>query len=192
MQDLKFGLSPYVCMQAIPNPSPYSFFLYRGSKYVGSQVCTQSLRMYIGYTESFSVHFFRTMTEDFFSWKSVARGWSQRYTLFLGKTPPFPPPKKSTAFFPRKSVARGWSVTPFFGAKRPLSPPKKQTCLSSKAHTISACLYKTLTLMLYNLINHPNLMGAVNNSLPTDNIYCCIFIIKEQHKNKKMTLYNSM
>jgi hypothetical protein len=23
-----------------------------------------------------------------------------------------------------------------------------------------ACLYKTLTLMLYNLINHPNLMGA--------------------------------
>ncbi len=25
---------------------------------------------------------------------------------------------------------------------------------------LSACLYKTLTLMLYNLINHPNLMRA--------------------------------
>ncbi len=28
------------------------------------------------------------------------------------------------------------------------------------AKPLSACLYKTLTLMLYNLINHPNLMGA--------------------------------
>ncbi len=28
------------------------------------------------------------------------------------------------------------------------------------AKPLSACLYKTLTLMLHNLINHPNLMGA--------------------------------
>ncbi len=61
MYDLKFVPSPYVCMWAIPNPSPYGFFLYRGPKYVGSQVCTQSLRMYVGYTESLSVRFFRTI-----------------------------------------------------------------------------------------------------------------------------------
>ncbi len=28
------------------------------------------------------------------------------------------------------------------------------------AKPLLACLYKTLTLMFYNLINHPNLMGA--------------------------------
>ena len=61
MYDLRFVLSPYVCMQAKPNPSPYVFFLYRGPKHVGSQVCTQSLRMYVEYTESFSVHFFCTV-----------------------------------------------------------------------------------------------------------------------------------
>ncbi len=61
MYDLKFVHSPYVFMQAIPNPSPYGFCLYGGPKYVGSQVCTQSLRMYVGYTESFSVCFFCTM-----------------------------------------------------------------------------------------------------------------------------------
>ncbi len=61
MQDLRFVLSPYVCMQAIPNPSPYIFFLYGGPKYVGSQVCNQFLRMYVGYTESFSVCFFCTI-----------------------------------------------------------------------------------------------------------------------------------
>ncbi len=46
----------------------------------------------------------------------------------------------------------------FFWAKRPLSPPKKKP--ASAAKPISVCLYKTLTLMLYNLINLPNLMGA--------------------------------
>ncbi len=29
-----------------------------GPKYVGSSVCTESLRMYVGYTNSFSIHFF--------------------------------------------------------------------------------------------------------------------------------------
>ena len=29
-----------------------------GPKYVGSLVCTESLRMYVGYTNSFSIHFF--------------------------------------------------------------------------------------------------------------------------------------
>ncbi len=58
----------------------------------------------------------------------------------------------------QKSVARGWSVTPFFWAKCPLPPPQKKPALAAKP--ISACLYKTLTLLLYNLINHPSLMGA--------------------------------
>ena len=170
MQDLKFVLSPYVCMQAIPNPSPYGFFLYRGPKYVGSQVCTQSLCMYVGYTKSFSVRFFRTikllcmqvdqniqnvnilieLAEDFF-FLEICSPRMERYTLFLGETPPFPPPKK-TAFFSRKSVARGWSVTPFLGGKCPLSSKKNKP--ASAAKPISACLYKNLTLMLYNLINH--------------------------------------
>ncbi len=29
-----------------------------GPKYVGSSICTESLRMYVGYTNSFSIHFF--------------------------------------------------------------------------------------------------------------------------------------
>ena len=44
MQDLRFVPSPYVCMQVIPNPSLYV-----------------SLRMYVGYTKSFSVRFFCTV-----------------------------------------------------------------------------------------------------------------------------------
>ncbi len=61
MQDLRFVLSPYVCMQAVSNPSSYVFFLYGGPKYEGFQVCTQSLRMYVGYIKSFSVRFFCTI-----------------------------------------------------------------------------------------------------------------------------------
>ncbi len=58
MYDLRFVLIPYVCMQDIPIPALYvvlyidsyihTFFLYGGPKYVGSQVCTESLRMYVG------------------------------------------------------------------------------------------------------------------------------------------------
>ncbi len=82
----------------------------------------------------------------------------ERYTLFLGETPPYLPPPQKNAFFSRKSVACGWSVTSFLGAKCTLPPPKNKP--ASAAKPISTCLYKTLTLMLYNLINHPNLMGA--------------------------------
>ncbi len=46
----------------------------------------------------------------------------------------------------------------FFGGKTPCFPPQKNP--ASAAKPISVCLYKTLTLMLYNLINLPNLMGA--------------------------------
>jgi hypothetical protein len=46
----------------------------------------------------------------------------------------------------------------FFLGETPLSPPQKKP--ASAAKPISFCLYKTLTLMLYNLINLPYLMGA--------------------------------
>ena len=114
MYDLKFVLSPYVCMQAIPNPSPYGFFLYRGPKYVGSYVCTQSLRMYVGYTESFSVRFFRTikflcmqvdqnihnvnilieLAEDFFFLEICSPWMELALHPFFGRNTPFPPPPK--------------------------------------------------------------------------------------------------
>ena len=38
-------------------PTYILFFLYGGPKYVGSYVCTESLRMYVGYTDSCSVRF---------------------------------------------------------------------------------------------------------------------------------------
>ncbi len=152
MQDLRFVLSPYVFLQAIPNPSPYGFSLYRGPKYVGSQVCTQSLRMYVGYTESFSVRFFCTieflcmqveqniqnvnilieLAKEFFSWKSVARGWSVT-PFFQAKRPLSPPKKKNCLFFSEICSPRMERYTLFWG-KTPPFLPKKQTCLSSEAH----------------------------------------------------------
>ena len=154
MYDLKFVLSPYVSMQAIPNPSPYGFFLYRGPKYVGSQVCSQSLRMYVGYTESFSVRFFCTikflcmqvdqniqnvnilieLAEDFFFLEICSPWMELALHPFFGRNAPFPSPEKKNSFFSRKSVARGWSVTPFFGAKRPLSPKKIRAPLGARAY----------------------------------------------------------
>jgi hypothetical protein len=50
---------------------------------------------------------------------------------------------------------------------------------------LSACLYKTLTLMLYNLINHPNLMGARRScgqfkDVDRDEVpICIIFLVME-------------
>jgi hypothetical protein len=45
-----------------------------------------------------------------------------------------------------------------FLGKTPPPPPEKKP--ASAAKPILACLYKTLTLMLFNLINLQNLMGA--------------------------------
>jgi hypothetical protein len=61
-------------------------------------------------------------------------------------------------FISWKSKACGWSLTPFFERIASFPPPPKKT--SSAAKPILACLYKTLTLMFYNLLNLPNLMGA--------------------------------
>ncbi len=119
MYNLKFVLSPYVCMQAIPNPSPYGFFLHRGPKYVGSYICTQSLRMYVGYTESFSVRFFRTikflcmqvdqnihnvnilieLAEDFVFLKICSPWMELALHPFLGQNAPFLPPPQKLPFF---------------------------------------------------------------------------------------------
>jgi hypothetical protein len=82
----------------------------------------------------------------------------ERYTLFFVKNAPFPPPPKKLPFYPEIRSPRMERYTLFWG-ETPPSPPKKNKP-SSAAKPIFACLYKTLTLMLYNLINHPNLMGA--------------------------------
>ncbi len=145
MYDLKFVLSPYVCMQAIPNPSPYGFFLDRGPKYVGSQVCTQSLRMYVGYTESLSVRFFCTikflcMQVDqniqnvnilielcggfFFLGNLQPVDGASVTTFFWAKRPLSPPPPKMPFFLGNPQPADG-ALHPFLGQNAPFPPPPK-------------------------------------------------------------------
>jgi hypothetical protein len=46
---------------------------------------------------------------------------------------------------------------PFLSKTSPFPPQKKP---ASVAKPLVACFYKILTLMLYDLVNHPNLMGA--------------------------------
>ncbi len=89
--------------------------------------------MYVGGAKYSECEYFDWACEGFF-FLEICSPRMERYTLFLGETPPSPPPPQKTAFFSWKSVAHGWSITPIFGAKRPLSSQKKQTCLSSEAH----------------------------------------------------------
>ncbi len=123
-----------------------------GPKYVGFLFWTESLRINVGYTNSFSIRFFANTYDTVhivlikihivftiaynaywacgeFFFSEIRSPRKERYTLFLGKTPPSPPPKKN----------------------------------ASAVKPILACLYKTLTLMLFNLINLPNLMGAYHS-----------------------------
>ncbi len=79
----------------------------------------------------------------------------ERYTLFLGETPPFSPQQKIPA---------------------------------SAAKPISVCLYKTLTLMLYNLINLPNLMGTRRSCGQCGMV--SLMAQKYSHPNKKKTFFN--
>ncbi len=142
MQDLRFVLSPYVCMQVIPIPSPYVFLS------IPTILHISYLLKYISYLQQLTICI--ELAEDFFSWKSVARGWS---------------------------------VTPIFWGKTPLPPPPPQKNPASAAKPISACLYKTLTLMLYNLVNHPNLMGARRScsQFPADrNVTLDVTFLKNQ------------
>ncbi len=117
--------------------------------YVGSLVCTESLRMNVGYTNSFSIRFFVN------TYDTVHIVLIKIYIVF---TIAYNTYWACRGFFSRKSVARGWSVTPFFGQNAPFPHPSKKT--ASTVKPISACLYKTLILMMNNLINLPNLMGA--------------------------------
>ncbi len=120
-----------------------------GPKYVGSLVCTESLHMYVGFYQ-FLLHtfFVNTYNTVHIILIKIHIVFTIAYNTYWA----------CGGFFSRKSIARGWSVTPFFGGNTPPSPYQKKP--ASAAKPISACLYKTLTLMLYNLINHPNLMGA--------------------------------
>ncbi len=96
-----------------------------GPKYVGSLVCTESLHMYVRYTNSFSIQFLAIprilyiwyllkyisylqqltirieLAEDFF-FLEIRSPQMAHYTLFLGKMPPFPPPKN----LPQQCVGR--------------------------------------------------------------------------------------
>ena len=120
-----------------------------GPKYVGSLVCTESLRMNVGYTNSFSKCFFVN------TYDTIHIILIKMHIIF---TIAYNTYQACGGFFSRKSVTCGWSVTPFFGGETAPFPPQKKP--ASAAKPISVCLYKTLSLMLYNLINLPNLMGA--------------------------------
>jgi hypothetical protein len=61
-------------------------------------------------------------------------------------------------FFSKIRSPQKKRYTLFLGQTPPFPPQKKS---ASAAKPILACLYKTLTLMVFNLINLPNLMGAV-------------------------------
>ena len=96
----------------ILNPHRWGRCLTRtGPKYVGSSFWTESLRINVGYTNSFSVCFFVNTYDTvhivlikihivftiayntYGACGSIPR--KEHYTLFLGETPPFlPPPKK--------------------------------------------------------------------------------------------------
>jgi hypothetical protein len=71
------------------------------------------------------------LVEDFFSWKSVAHGWSVT-PFFWAKCPLSPPPKKLPFFSEIRSPQM--ERYKLFWGKTPPFPQKKQTCLSSKAH----------------------------------------------------------
>jgi hypothetical protein len=87
-----------------------------GPKYVGSLVCTESLRMNVGYTNSFSKCFFvNTYNTVHIVLIKIHIIFTIAYNTYLA----------CGGFFSQRSVTCGWSVTPFFGAKRPLSPAQK-------------------------------------------------------------------
>ncbi len=87
-----------------------------GSKYVGSFVYTESLRMNVGYTNSFSKCFFVN------TYDTVHIVLIKIHIIF---TIAYNTYWDCRGFFSRNSEPFGSSVTPFWGAKRPLSPSQK-------------------------------------------------------------------
>ena len=122
----------------ILNPHRWGRCLTRtGPKYVGSSFWTESLRINVGYTNSFSVCFF---VNTYDTVHNVLIKIHIVFTIAYNTRM-----ELAENFFSQKSViARKRSVTPFFWAKCPLSPPPKKT--ASAAKPILACFYKTLTM----------------------------------------------
>ena len=88
-----------------------------GPKYVGSSFWTESLRINVGYTNSFSICFFvNTYNTVHILLIKIHIVFTIAYNTYWA----------CGDFFSQKSVAPGRSVTPFFWAKCPLSPPKKK------------------------------------------------------------------
>ena len=96
-----------------------------------------SLRINVGYTNSFSVCFF---VNTYDTVHNVLIKIHIVFTIAYNTRM-----ELAENFFSQKSViARKRSVTPFFWEKRPLSPPPQKT--ASAAKPILACFYKTLTM----------------------------------------------
>ena len=96
-----------------------------------------SLRINVGYTNSFSVCFF---VNTYDTVHNVLIKIHIVFTIAYNTRM-----ELAEIFFSQKSViARKRSVTPFFWAKRPLSPSPQKT--ASAAKPILACFYKTLTM----------------------------------------------
>ncbi len=64
-------LSPHLFPMYYIDSYIHPFFLYKGPKYVGSKVCTESLHMYVGYTNSFSIHFFVLLNSYVCWWSKI-------------------------------------------------------------------------------------------------------------------------
>ena len=107
-----------------------------GPKYIGSSFWTESLRMNVGYTNSFSIWFFvNTYDTVHIVLIKIHIVFTITYNTY-GACGEF--------FFSEIGLSRGRSITPFFWAKRPLPPPPPKN--ASAAKPILACLYKTLTM----------------------------------------------
>ncbi len=85
-----------------------------GPKYIGSSFWTESSRMNVGYTNSFSICFFvNTYDTVHIILIKIHIVFTITYNMY-GACGEF--------FFSEIGLSRGRSVTPFFGAKCPLSP----------------------------------------------------------------------
>jgi hypothetical protein len=92
--------------------------------------------MYVGYTNSFSIHFFVPLN----SYENMVEQNICNVNILL-------------TCDDMRASPRAWIFCTI----------PSYLFVSSRigtAKSLLACLYKTLTLMLYNLINHPNLMGV--------------------------------
>jgi hypothetical protein len=96
-----------------------------GPKYVGSLVCTESLRMNVGYTNSFSICFFvNTYDTVHIVFIKIHIVFTMAYNTYWAC---------GGFFFSEIRNLRMERYTFFWGRNAPF-PPQKITCLSSEAH----------------------------------------------------------